>query len=1143
MKDQTPVQKTYNSIPRPLYPEVKQHIEDLLNRGWVTKSKSPYSSPVVCVRKKNGELRLCVDYRELNKRTIPDRHPLPRVQDTLDGLGGNKWFSLVDQGKAYHQGYMHADSRPMTAFVTPWGLYEWVRIPFGLTNAPATFQRFMEGCLEGLRDEICIPYLDDIIVFSKSFEEHVDHVRTVLQRLHAHGVKLKAKKCNFFRKEVCYLGRIVSEDGYSIDRRNVRALRSLKETPPKSIGEVRKLLGLLGYYRRYVPDFARLAKPLFDLLKQKDAGKANCIRSSKPVTWLQLHQDALNSLIDLLSSPPILAYPDVSQPYILYTDASDKGLGAVLYQRQGDKMRVIGYGSRTLTNAEKNYHLHSGKLEFLALKWAISEHFRDYLYYAPSFVVYTDNNPLTYVTSSAKLNATGHRWLAELADFNFTIKYHPGRKNQVADTLSRMPVNVEEYINQCTAETSQETIEAIVQGVEAQAAGETVWINAVSANMGPTDQEETKGATRQTISPTALHDAQRNDRSLKPVIQYLENSKEKPPMKDRVNETKTTRRLMNEWKKLELGDDGILRRRAGEHLQLVLPRQFHRMVYRELHEEMGHLGWERTFQLAKMRFYWPYMQRDIQHYVTNECACLKQRRPKVLPKAPLQHLTSTAPFELISIDFVHLEKSKGGYEYILVVVDHFTRFAQAYATRNKSARTAANKIYNDFVLRFGFPSRIHHDQGGEFENNLFKHLEDLCGLKHSRTTPYHPEGNGQAERFNQTLLAMLRTLPEERKSNWADSLNKVVHAYNCTRNDATGFAPFFLLFGRSPRLPIDQIFGLCHRSNSTSYQKYVEQWGTAMKDAYEIVGKRTGNQYRTREKRDRKKSHSSALNPGDRVLVRNLSERGGPGKLRAHWEDKIHVVVERKGEDSPVYKVKPEGTEGGRVRVLHRNLLLPCHFLEKTSTNIENTRNTRNERKRRVKTDEATAELQDSDTDEDYPDIVVEQYEIEEEIGETPDEDPWLMNAIDEEEPDGGGLHNNEVINENAPVQNEVAEHENLPMQNGVAENENLPVQHEVAENENQLRNDENIVDPWPRERPQRARQPPVRFGYHQPGNPALFCQAINTNVQPWQMAPYPTFNPGWLQQPYVFPPMMQYPWHPMFHPFYPVPVGQVGMW
>ena len=209
----------------------------------------------------------------------------------------------------------------------------------------------------------------------------------------------------------------------------------------------------------------------------------------------------------IFSSPPILAYPDVNLPYTLYTDASDKGLGAVLYQRQEGQMRVIGYGSRTLTTAEKNYYLHSGKLQFLALKWAVSEHFRDYLYYAPSFVVYTDNNPLTYVTSTAKLNATGHRWLAELADYNFTIKYHPSRSNQVADTLSRMPVNVEEYLSQCTAETSQETIEAIIQGVEAQAVGETVWINAVTTNMKIEEQDDTKSATQQEISPTALYRA------------------------------------------------------------------------------------------------------------------------------------------------------------------------------------------------------------------------------------------------------------------------------------------------------------------------------------------------------------------------------------------------------------------------------------------------------------------------------------------------------------------------------------------------------------------------------------------------------------------------------------------------------------
>ena len=359
---------------------------------------------------------------------------------------------------------MNIESRPLTAFVTPWGLYEWVRIPFDLSNAPASFQRFMENFLEGLRDNICIPYLDDIIVFSETFEEHLENVRTVLQRLRDHGVKLKATKCEFFKKEVCYLGRIVSADGHRIDPKNVDAVQSLKWKPPKSVGEVRKLLGLLGYYRRYVPDFARIAKPLFDLLKDDTSKKknserfrtrkSNCIPSSKPIQWMQQHQRALNILVDLLSSPPILGYPDVSLPYTLFTDASKEGLGAVLYQHQDGQLRVIGYGSRTLTNAEKNYHMHSGKLEFLALKWAISEHFRDYLYYAPSFVVYTDNNPLTYVTSSAKLNATGHRWLAELADFNFTIKYHPGRTNQVADTLSRMPVNVEERMSKCTAETT-----------------------------------------------------------------------------------------------------------------------------------------------------------------------------------------------------------------------------------------------------------------------------------------------------------------------------------------------------------------------------------------------------------------------------------------------------------------------------------------------------------------------------------------------------------------------------------------------------------------------------------------------------------------------------------------------------------------
>ena len=427
---EAPIKQPFRRIPPNQVKEVREHVEKLLKDQVIEESCSAYASPIVLVRKKDQSLRMCIDYRRVNAVTHKDAFPLPRISESLDALAGACWFSTFDLASGYHQVKVRKQDRHKTAFCTPFGLYQFVRMPFGLTNAPSTFQRLMERIFGDEIFTTILVYLDDLLVFSSSVKDNLDRMEKVFSLLRKFGLKLKPSKCHLLQQEVKYLGYKISESGVETDPAKIRVVKDWPR--PKTVKELRSFLGFASFYRRFVLGFAKIAMPLHALT----GGHTTAGKTSILTRWKQQEEEAFQTLKDRLVNAPILKCADYAKPFVVETDASFQGLGAVLSQEYNGKLYPVAYASRGLRKSERNMSKYSSmKLELLALKWAVADQFKDYLI-GSQFTVYTDNNPLSRL-EKLKLGAVEQRWVADLAKFQFKVLYKPGRANANADGLSR----------------------------------------------------------------------------------------------------------------------------------------------------------------------------------------------------------------------------------------------------------------------------------------------------------------------------------------------------------------------------------------------------------------------------------------------------------------------------------------------------------------------------------------------------------------------------------------------------------------------------------------------------------------------------------------------------------------------------------
>ena len=743
----------------PIYPlnekelsVLRDYINKNLEVGKIRRSKSPAGSPILFVPKADSTLRLCVDYRGLNKLTIKDRTPLPLMTELREQVAKAKIFTKLDLRHGYNLIRIAEGDEWKTAFRTKYGLFEYLVMPFGLCNAPASFQAMINEVLRELLDEGVIVYIDDILIYSVTEEEHITLVQRVLGKLKKAHLCVALDKCRFHVSEVDYLGYVISDKGISMSQEKVRAVKAWNPPDPKATTAVKwaqEFLGFANFYRRFIEGFSKIAKPLSDLTKK-----------DQKFEWTSACGQAFETLKSRFCSAPILVHFLSERPTVIETDASDYALGAVMSQDCNDgRLHPVAFHSRKFKPAEINYDIHDK--EMLAIVAALKEWEHMLKSCQGEFTVYTDHKNLEYFATTKVLSRRQARWAEFLAEFWFKVVYRPGLLNTKADVLSRR----RDYADEEGGEAPRSLFKP---GQWVVSSAHIASIRAYSLPSAMTERFEKAGM---------------EDPDWMATLEAVRAGSDKVAAGFEEKEG-----LLFYENRYVLPNDKALR------LKVLEANHDSRVA--------GHFGQFKTLDRLRQNLFWSGMDEDTKDYVRSCDVCQRDKTSRRKKYGLLQPLDIPhQPWRSISMDFITGLPESNGYTQIWVVVDRLTKMAHfiPMVTKAKSpAKDLATTFAREIWRLHGLPSDIVSDRGSVFISGFWKELMEHLGVELNLSTAFHPQTDGQTERVNQVLEGYLRHYSNFQQDDWSDLLPLAEHAYNIATSESTKVSPFFANYGFNP---------------------------------------------------------------------------------------------------------------------------------------------------------------------------------------------------------------------------------------------------------------------------------------------------------------------------------------------------------